>query len=272
VKEDNLPPEPTLEEHPPEPAAGPGDAVTNQAQVSAGEESSLLNLRTLIVAAIGIVAMILFVHFFAAGMFLAVVGKSPPTPVNPAGQPQAGPTLTGVQLQVHPAEDLQHALATQQAHLSGYGWLDNDKQWAHIPIDRAMQLIGQNGSGPLPTGAPVVGGETAGPAPTPGTPAEAGAKLFLSLGCSGCHGAQPSALAPTLRELYGKPVKLADGSTVTADDAYLRESILDPQAKIVAGYSPVMPGFKGQVNDQQLSELVEYIKFLGSIGYIDSSK
>jgi cytochrome c oxidase subunit 2 len=89
--------------------------------------------------------------------------------------------------------------------------------------------------------------------------AQAGAKLYDQMACITCHG---TGKAPPLLGLYGKPVKLSDGSTVVADDAYLRESILYPSAKIVAGYPPIMPTFKGQVTEEQLLQLIAYIKSL----------
>jgi cytochrome c oxidase subunit 2 len=67
-----------------------------------------------------------------------------------------------------------------------------------------------------------------------------------------------------LNGVYDGKVLLADGSTVTADDAYIRESILNPQAKIVAGYQPLMPSFQGQLTEEQIIDLTEYIKSLQS--------
>jgi cytochrome c oxidase subunit 2 len=93
--------------------------------------------------------------------------------------------------------------------------------------------------------------------------AEAGAKLYDQLACVTCHG---TGKGPPLAGVYGKPVKLSDGSTVTADDAYLRESVLNPSAQIVAGYQPIMPTFKGQVTEEQLLQLIEYIKSLSPQG------
>jgi cytochrome c oxidase subunit 2 len=63
--------------------------------------------------------------------------------------------------------------------------------------------------------------------------------------------------------VYGNPVKLQDGNTVVADDAYIRESIVNPQAKIVAGYQPIMPTFQGLVTEEQLLQLLAYIRSLG---------
>jgi len=92
-------------------------------------------------------------------------------------------------------------------------------------------------------------------------PAASGARLFASLGCAQCHGQN----APTLAGLYGRPVTLADGKTVIADEEYLRESIENPPARIVAGFEPRMPSFRGQLTDEQLGQLVAYIKSLGAV-------
>ena len=89
--------------------------------------------------------------------------------------------------------------------------------------------------------------------------AQAGAKLYDQLGCITCHG---TGKAPPFAGIYKRPVKLSDGSTVIADDAYLRESVLYPSAKIVLGYQPIMPTFKGQVTEAQLLQLIAYIRSL----------
>lgn len=100
-----------------------------------------------------------------------------------------------------------------------------------------------------------------------GTPGEsmeqAGAKVFQASGCPTCHVADGTGLGPTLLGLYGNPVKLTTGETVTADDAYIRESILLPKAKVVQGYTPIMPSFQGQMTDEQLNNVIAYIRALG---------
>jgi cytochrome c oxidase subunit 2 len=93
-------------------------------------------------------------------------------------------------------------------------------------------------------------------------PAAAGAALFAQRACATCHQAQHGSLGPSLVGLYGQPVVLTDGRTITADDAYLRESILNPQAKIVEGYQPMMPTFQGQLDEEQILQLIQYIKSL----------
>ena len=89
-----------------------------------------------------------------------------------------------------------------------------------------------------------------------------GRKLFLKLQCVTCHSADARARAPLLEDLYGTTVRLRGGKTVLADRAYLRESILKPQAKIVEGYEPIMPTFQDQVNEEELIQLIEFIRAL----------
>jgi len=89
-----------------------------------------------------------------------------------------------------------------------------------------------------------------------------GEKLFTELGCVTCHRSDTQGRGPNLVGVFGKPVLLEDGRTVIADENYVRESILEPAAKIVKGFKPVMPTFQGQVSDDQLNALVEYVKSL----------
>lgn len=93
--------------------------------------------------------------------------------------------------------------------------------------------------------------------------AEAGAALFRDYGCAGCHGVGGAIRAPSLLGVYGGPVPLADGRTVTADARYLRNAILYPNRHVVAGFEPKMPSFKGQIAEEDLIKLIAYIKSLG---------
>jgi cytochrome c oxidase subunit 2 len=95
-----------------------------------------------------------------------------------------------------------------------------------------------------------------------GSLASTGRKLFQQLGCTTCHRFDIQGRGPNLVGAYGKPVLLDDGRTVTADDNYIRESILNPGAKVVAGFKPIMPTFQGIVNEEQLLSLVAYIRSL----------
>ncbi len=95
-----------------------------------------------------------------------------------------------------------------------------------------------------------------------GSLASNGEKLFTSLGCITCHTGQSGSRGPNLAGLFGQPVKLSDGRTLVADENYIRESILYSQAKVVAGYQPIMPTFAGQISEESLIQLVAYIKSL----------
>src|SRR5690606_27254127 len=92
---------------------------------------------------------------------------------------------------------------------------------------------------------------------------ELGAKLFQSKACFPCHTTDGTpSIGPTLKGVFGHTVELADGKTVEADEDYLRESILQPGAKIVKGFAPTMPSFQGQLSERELNGLIEYIKSL----------
>jgi cytochrome c oxidase subunit 2 len=91
----------------------------------------------------------------------------------------------------------------------------------------------------------------------------AGETLFKQLGCATCHNAQSGARGPNLVGVFGTTVHLQSGGTVVADAAYVRESIFNPQAKIVAGFQPVMPTFKGLVSEEGVGQLIAYIKSIG---------
>ena len=90
-----------------------------------------------------------------------------------------------------------------------------------------------------------------------------GRKTFLKYRCVSCHSADSLARAPMLEDLFGSPVRLSDGRTVIADENYIRESILYPSAKIVAGWENIMPTFKGEVDEQDIIALIAFIQSLG---------
>jgi len=94
-------------------------------------------------------------------------------------------------------------------------------------------------------------------------PAQAGEKLFAGLGCSTCHLPDGKGRGPKLNEIYGRTVKLNNGTTVAVDDAYIRESILSPGAKLVDTYQAIMPTFQGQVSEEQIGQIIAYIKSIG---------
>ena len=95
------------------------------------------------------------------------------------------------------------------------------------------------------------------------TPAVAGQQLFQTLGCVSCHGATgEGGRGPALSGLFGRETQLVGGRKITADEAYIRESILNPQAQLVDGFGPIMPTFQGQISEDQLVQLLAYIKSL----------
>ena len=97
-----------------------------------------------------------------------------------------------------------------------------------------------------------------------GTMAQQGEKLFSQFGCVSCHLSESAGRCPNLHGVYGTKQQLADGSAVLADEAYIRESILNPNAKIVYGYKPdIMPTFQGQVTEENLLQLIAYLKSIG---------
>lgn len=106
--------------------------------------------------------------------------------------------------------------------------------------------------------APAGGVSTAG-----ATPVEIGAKLFQEKACATCHLPAGGGIGPKLAGVPGSEVELMTGEKVIADDAYLRESILMPMAKVVKGYPPAMPTFAGQLDEEQVMSLIAYIKSLG---------
>jgi cytochrome c oxidase subunit 2 len=96
-----------------------------------------------------------------------------------------------------------------------------------------------------------------------GSLASLGQRLFQSLACDNCHRSDTQGRGPLLDGLYGKQVELRGGELATANAGYIRESILNPKAKIVAGFEPLMPTFQGLVTEEQLMQLIEYIRSIG---------
>jgi cytochrome c oxidase subunit 2 len=95
------------------------------------------------------------------------------------------------------------------------------------------------------------------------SPTEAGERLYRTRGCAQCHTVNGAVgTGPTLSKLFGHQVSLDGGTTVLADENYIRESIFEPQAKVVLGFQPVMPTFKGRLTDQEITVMIEYLKTL----------
>jgi cytochrome c oxidase subunit 2 len=90
--------------------------------------------------------------------------------------------------------------------------------------------------------------------------AQNGERLFASMGCNQCHNGSPAARGPSLAGVYGAKLQLANGSQVLVNDAYLRDAILNPSEHVTAGYAPIMPTYQGQISEDGLIDLVEFIK------------
>ena len=101
---------------------------------------------------------------------------------------------------------------------------------------------------------------------TEDSPVAAGAKLFQDLACITCHTQDAQGRGPMLANLIDHEVELQGGGKVVADEAYIRESIVNPQAKVVAGFQPIMPTFQGMVTEEQLLQLIAYVKSLSAPG------
>jgi cytochrome c oxidase subunit 2 len=95
-----------------------------------------------------------------------------------------------------------------------------------------------------------------------GSALQNGERLFSELSCITCHKADSTGRGPSLHGVYGSSVQLTDGRRVVADDNYLRESIVNSQAKVVAGFQPIMPTFQGQISEENLMQLIAYVKAL----------
>jgi cytochrome c oxidase subunit 2 len=105
-----------------------------------------------------------------------------------------------------------------------------------------------------------------------GTPAQNGERLFTEHACVTCHKRDSTGRGPTLYGLYGSKVALADGRTAIADDNYLRESIMNSQTRVVQGYQPIMPAFQGMLSEENLMQLIAYIKTLKPVAAAEPGK
>jgi cytochrome c oxidase subunit 2 len=94
--------------------------------------------------------------------------------------------------------------------------------------------------------------------------AQNGERLFASMGCNACHSGSAAARGPSLAGVYGSKLQLTNGAQILVNDAYLRDAILNPSQHITAGYAPIMPTYQGQISEDGLIDLVEYIKSMQS--------
>lgn len=92
-------------------------------------------------------------------------------------------------------------------------------------------------------------------------PADWGKRMYEQRGCAGCHSLDGGKrVGPSFKDSFGNKRKLADGSMVDVDENYVRESILNPKAKVAEGYAPVMPSFKGQLSDDDINSIIAFLK------------
>lgn len=142
-----------------------------------------------------------------------------------------------------------------RAHLDGFGWVGRSGGAVHIPIERAMDLVvaRKQSSGP-----------SIDPAPehfeTDTAAQDKGRQLFVHYGCSICHDSDSPTHAPALNGIFGRRVRLNDGTFVIADDHYLSDSILHSKKQVVAGYAPFMPDYSSFIPEPDVKKLIEYLK------------
>jgi mono/diheme cytochrome c family protein len=152
---------------------------------------------------------------------------------------------------------------------SKYEWVDRPQGVARIPIDRAMEILVEKGlpwgevkeepKPALEAGAATGGEKPAAPGLDPAL-VQIGQAVFTMYRCGGCH-VEGSAY-PGLAGKYGTRVNLEGGETALFDDNYIRESIVAPNVKLVAGYKPVMPPYKDRITDDEIKQIILYIRSL----------
>ena len=144
-----------------------------------------------------------------------------------------------------------------RAHLEGYGWVNKAAGVVHIPIEHAMDLIvaEKQSSGPANDRAPIPEYRD-----TNNAAQNEGRQRFVQYGCSICHDSDSPSHAPSLRGIFGRRVRLDDGTFVVADDQYLRDSILHSRKQVVAGYGPFMPDYSSVIAEPDVLELIAYLK------------
>ena len=156
-------------------------------------------------------------------------------------------------------------LAKMESHsLTNYGWVDRQAGLVRIPIERAIQILQVTGLPDLrekvvPTPKTTTVKQVI---PTPQKIVAIGEKLFLQYGCNNCHLPDDQSRAPSLNGLFGRNVHLESNETLIADESYIRESILNPQAQIVKGFFTMMPPYQSRLNEEEVLQIITYIKSL----------
>ena len=188
------------------------------------------------------------VALVAAGLFLAACSQRAPSDSD-----GASPTATANP----PSGKAQDRLVRAQS--DGYRWVNRSAGIVHIPIERAMELIvdGKQSAGPAIDRDPIPAYRETNTAAQ-----NQGRRLFVQFGCSVCHDPDSPSHAPSLVGIFGRRVRLSDGTFVIADEPYLRSSILHTKKQVVAGYVPVMPDYSSVIAGPDVQELVAYLKSL----------
>jgi cytochrome c oxidase subunit 2 len=93
---------------------------------------------------------------------------------------------------------------------------------------------------------------------------EQGARLYSQFGCASCHAGDTAGRGPNLAGIYGKPEKTQDGQTRVVDEALIRQALVNPGSIHLAGYQSIMPTYAGQVDEEQINQLIAYVKSLGA--------
>jgi cytochrome c2 len=235
---------------------GQNDKLPPEGDIPPAYEASYLNLWTIVLSGVGLLVVIGIVMALTAVLYslFGFRGASPGAPPPPSLEEVLIP---GPRLQAAPQDELQQLRSTQQARLNSYGWVDEERGLAHIPIEQAMRIVAKQG---LPEAGVIV--QPPPSAPEEGSASDDGDQLFSDLGCSSCHQQADTQVAPTLVGIYEEPRLLESGDTVIADEEYLRTSITSPQTHILAGFSPIMPSYAGRVTEAELDALIAYIRSL----------
>lgn len=252
---------------------GHGGEGASAESVASGFELSDWHARPVIVLTAATFAILALAFIGVAAMILVTGGNVGDTghTLSPTGEARSQ-LPPEPRLEQNPNVDGERIVVAAAERLATAGWADQAAGTAHIPIERAKELLLVRGITPF-EGAQAGGGQAAEPTAAPaggGAPVEfdaalaaQGEQIFTSLGCVACHRSDGAGIGPSLDGRYNTEETMADGSTVLADEAYLIESILNSTAKVVEGYQPVMPAYQGQLSDDQVAQLVEYIKSLG---------
>jgi len=191
------------------------------------------------------------VAIVAAGLILTACSRRAPPDLAESAPASSSPTATANQ-QSWQAQD-----RLVRAHLDGYGWVNRAGGIVHIPIERAMDLIvaGKQSTGPTTDRAPIPEYRETNTAAQ-----NKGRRLFVQYGCNICHDPNSPSHAPSLAGIFGRRVRLSDGTFVVADDEYLHNSILHSKQQVVAGYGLVMPDYSGVIALPDVQELIAYLK------------